>query len=73
MAQTSGPGGAVPQWLDRRTGDRGVLGSNPVGGTSFGTSIPFTSHSQWTLNEIKTCVRPIIGCLWYSPSRETHT
>ena len=32
----------VAQWLERRTGDRGVLGSNPAGATSlrnFGNSV----------------------------------
>ena len=35
-------GGAVAQWLECRTGDRVVLGSNPAGGTSlrnFGNSV----------------------------------
>ena len=27
--------GAVAQWLERKTGDQGVLGSNPADGTSL--------------------------------------
>ena len=37
--------GAVAQWLEHRTGDRGVKGSNP--GSRFGTlAIPFTPLCQ---------------------------
>ena len=47
-------GGTVAQWLERRTGDGGVLGSNPAGGTSLrniSMAIPFTPLCQYISEE----------------------
>ena len=47
-------GGAVAQWLERRTGNGGDLGSNPADSTSLrniSMSIPFTPLYQYISEE----------------------
>ena len=52
-------GAAVAQWLERWTSDRGVLGSNPAGGTSLwqfrlNPTLPVSfggdTKSRWSLH-----------------------
>ena len=39
--------GAVSQWLDGKTGDQGVLGSNPA----YGTSLRYFRSSYYPLSQ----------------------